>query len=222
MESHSTSNLAVDLGTVEYSYCHSIQRNLVSLRKEGRVGNTILFCDHDPPVYTIGRKAERSNYSGVDVIEVERGGDVTYHCKDQIVAYYVFSVMREGRRDVGLLIRSVEQSVIDALEDQGIHAYRGSEPGIWVSGRKVCSIGLAIDGEVSFHGSALNTSEAAMNGFYRINPCGLSPSVMGWVSVDRKLYIQSVIRSLGPMYGPFRLVDREEFLQGLGLSPLPS
>ncbi|WP_162509533.1 hypothetical protein [Thermogymnomonas acidicola] len=74
MESHSTSNLAVDLGTVEYSYCHSIQRNLVSLRKEGgRVGNTILFCDHDPPVYTIGRKAERSNYSGVDVIEVERG-----------------------------------------------------------------------------------------------------------------------------------------------------
>lgn len=95
-----------------------------------------------------------------------------------------------------------------------------------MSGRKVCSIGLAIDGgEVSFHGSALNTSEAAMNGFYRINPpCGLSPSVMGWVSVDRKLYIQSVIRSLGPpMYGPpFRLVDREEFLQGLGLSPLPS
>lgn len=214
MENPCISNHAVDLGSIGYSECLELQLKLVSLRRSGDIGNTLLFLEHDPPVYTIGRKADPANWPGLDPVRTERGGDVTYHSPGQLVIYPIFDLNENGRVDVRSFVMRVESCVMAALEENGVSAYIGKdEPGIWTVGenRKVASVGMAIDRGISYHGIAINITEEPLNGFLKINPCGLDPKVMGHVGVDRRIMVESMLKAFNRYFPEMEEISREKF-----------
>lgn len=219
MENLSISNLAVDLGEIPYDQCLDIQLKLVSLRKSGLIGDVVLFLEHNPPVYTIGRRSNPKNWPGIDPVKTERGGDVTYHSPGQLVVYPILDLMHDGKVDVRSHVKKIENIVIDALSENGVKTFIGEEePGIWTSydRKKVASVGMAIDRHVSYHGIAINYTSEPLEGFGRINPCGLDPSVMGSVDVSREKIVDSLLKQFSESFSKFTLISREEFLEALG------
>ena len=185
----------VDLGTAAYRDAWAHQLALVDQRQRGEVPDTLLLVEH-PHVFTLGRRREAASNvleaGGVEVIEIERGGDVTYHGPGQIVAYPIV-LLGEGERDLHRYLRNLEQAVIATCARFGIAADREpGKTGVWMTERdrsstrqgpratqrrKLCSMGIACRQWVTFHGLALNVT-ADLAYFRRINPCGFEPSVM--------------------------------------------
>ncbi|MGC8645521.1 MAG: lipoyl(octanoyl) transferase LipB [Thermoplasmata archaeon] len=210
MENLYISNPAVDLGTVDYGDALNLQRDLVPLVRKGVIGDVLLILEH-PPVYTVGRGKKPENYIGIDVIETERGGDVTYHGPGQVVFYPILNLERNGIRGARNLVNMLEGVFVAALSSLGYEATPSNEPGIWVSGKKVGSIGLAIREGVSFHGVAINISEEVLPWFSRINPCGLHPGNMGFVPADKDELKRAVLFSFQEGLHEFRMIDRTSF-----------
>lgn len=170
----------IDLGTLGYREAHDRQLAQVDLRKVNDAPDTLFTVEH-PHVITLGRKREaRSNVlapDGVDVVEIERGGDVTYHGPGQLVAYPIV-LLQEGERDLHKFLRNLEQAMIETLSRFGIAAGRvEGKTGVWVAGKKIASIGISCRRWVTFHGLALNVT-TDLSYFHRINPCGFEASVM--------------------------------------------
>lgn len=170
----------MDLGLRGYREAWELQRALHDAVREGREPDTWIFVEH-PPVVTLGRQAKRVNLllspealaaRGVDVVEIERGGDVTYHGPGQLVVYPIRHL--ERFREVVPLVRSLEGAVIDCCAQFGVAGERWSEhAGVWVGGKGICAIGLAVKRMVSMHGLALNVS-TDLDYDRLINPCGLA------------------------------------------------
>lgn len=147
--------------------------------REGREADTWIVVEH-PPVVTLGRAAKRENVlldakalaqRGVDLVEIERGGDVTYHGPGQLVVYPIRKL--ERFREIVPLVRALEGAVIDTCAAFGIVAERWSEhAGVWVGENQICAIGLAVQRMVSLHGIALNVS-TPLDYDSLIVPCGL-------------------------------------------------
>ncbi len=216
MDTPSTSSLASDLGAISYQDCLGLQRKLVSMRKAGAIGDTLLFLEHDPPVYTIGRKSDPKNFSTIKVVKTERGGDVTYHSPGQLVVYPIYDLAAGGRIDVRAFVKKVEGIVVTALGECGVKTHIGDvEPGIWITstGKKVASVGMAIDSSVSYHGVAVNISPQPLEGFARINPCGLDPSVMGYADVHREDLVRALLRGFSSVFGEHIMLDRDTFMK---------
>lgn len=191
----------VELGTCGYREAWSRQLELVEERKAERGLDTLLLVEH-PHVITLGRSQRAAANvlaaADVEVVEVERGGDVTYHGPGQLVAYPVV-LLREGERDLHRFLRNLEEAVIRTCVALGLPADREpGKTGVWTSGpggdvpadalgparRKLCSMGIACRRWVTFHGLALNvTTDLAY--FGRINPCGFRSEVM--TSLAREL-----------------------------------
>jgi lipoate-protein ligase B len=141
----------------------------------------LLLLEHDPPVLTLGRRAqeghvlasrERLARLGIEVHEVSRGGDVTYHGPGQLVAYLILRLDRHGR-DVHLFMRNLEESVIRVLARYGVAGGRVEGlTGVWVGHEKVAAAGVAITRWVTYHGIALNVCPQ-MDHFGLIVPCGI-------------------------------------------------
>ncbi len=175
----------VDLGMCGYREAWERQLALVEARKDGGGVDTLLLVEH-PHVITVGRSQQAlANVvaaGGVEVVSVERGGDVTYHGPGQLVAYPIVR-LGEGERDLHRYLRNLEEAVIGTLGGFGVDA--GREPGktgVWLGGaggarKKICSIGVACRRWVTFHGLAVNVS-TDLSYFFRINPCGFESSVM--------------------------------------------
>lgn len=213
MENLYTSNLAIDLGTIGYEQCLRIQKNLLSRRLEGTIPDTILFLEHTP-VYTTGRRDEPSNYTGISVIKTERGGDVTYHGPGQLVIYPILKLWeRDGKIDVRGFVVKLENIVIRSLGKFGFDASVGEEPGIWASyggeKKKVASMGLAIEKGISYHGISINTGKEVLEGFSRINPCGMDSSVMGYVNINRDDLIPVLVSEFSEVFGRFHMDSPE-------------
>lgn len=206
-----TTNLRADLGTIRYVECLQIQRRLVRMRKDGAVGNILLFLEH-PPTYTVGRKHDPNNYQGLNPIRTERGGDITFHGPGQLVSYMVFDTRVDGKRDVRRLLQNVESSVIEAAGKCGFRLHIGSEPGFWLEEKKVGSVGMALDDYVSYHGISLNYDPMVLEGFMKIRPCGLPPEVMSFIPLDLDLFKDTMEGILSSVYGPFRKVKAETIL----------
>lgn len=169
-----------DLGRMEYGECLALQRALRDERIAGRGEDTILLVEH-PPVATLGRRGEAKDVFDptLPVFTIERGGKATYHGPGQLVVYPVVH-LGEGNRDVRAWVQCVEGFAIALLRHFGIAAHvRPDSPGVWtdVSGKKIASIGVAIQHWVSFHGLALNVTLEPRE-FERIDPCGLGAAVM--------------------------------------------
>ncbi|MEZ5352759.1 MAG: lipoyl(octanoyl) transferase LipB [Bryobacteraceae bacterium] len=173
-----------DLGRVPYRESVRLQKDLVERRKANAIPDQLLFVEH-PHVITLGRNAREANIlatpavlsrAGVDVVETDRGGDVTYHGPGQIVGYPILD-LKAWKRDVGAYLRAIEQVLIDALADFGIAAGREQGmTGVWVQGRKVAAIGVHLSRWVTSHGFALNV-DTDLDYFRYIVPCGLTRPV---------------------------------------------
>ncbi len=160
------------LGLVEYQPTLESMRQLTRERDE-RTADEIWLLQH-PKVFTQGQagKAEHLLAPGdIPVVQVERGGQVTYHGPGQLVAYLMLDLRR---LDLGVreLVTAMEQSLVDLLASYGIEAApKADAPGVYVAGDKIASLGLRVSRGCSFHGLALNV-DMDMSPFQRINPCG--------------------------------------------------
>lgn len=169
----------LDLGTRPYREVWELQHRLHERVRGGRDPDTWIVVEH-PPVITLGRQAKRENVvlsaeglalRGIDVVEVERGGDVTYHGPGQLVVYPIRKLQRF--REVVPLVRALEGAVIETCGRFGVGGERWSEhAGVWVGRNQICAIGLAIQRMVSLHGIALNVS-TDLGYDDLIVPCGL-------------------------------------------------
>ncbi len=191
MEDRCTLNPVADLGTTDYAWALELQRKIVNKVKKGEIGDVLLFLSH-LPVYTVGRGKRPENYYGVEVIDTERGGDVTYHGPGQLVVYPIFDLEKNGIMGARKFVQVIEDVIISSIGSFGFVGEIGDEPGIWVEGKKIASIGLAIRESVSFHGVAINISEEVIPGFSKINPCGLHPDTIGFVKIDREKLIAEI------------------------------
>jgi len=169
------------LGRVPYAPTLDLQHRLRDARVDGRIGDTLLLLEHDP-VYTRGRRATDAELPfgagwyaerGIDVVDVRRGGKVTYHAPGQLVGYVVVAT-----GDVIRLVRLLERAMIRVAARSGVDARGRSEEGIeftgvWTEGRKLGSIGLHLSRGVTTHGVGLNVV-TDLEPFGWIVPCGLS------------------------------------------------
>lgn len=166
----------IEAGRVGYTDALAWQRDLAHARIEGRVGHDLLLLLEHPPVITLGRNANRRNVvnsADIPVVDIERGGDVTLHAPGQLVAYPILD-LQQYRPDLHWYLRTLEQTLIEALQMLGISAERRPpHTGVWTGGRKIASIGIHVKQWVTWHGFALNvTTEVAQ--FRRIVPCGIT------------------------------------------------
>ncbi|MEX2502259.1 MAG: lipoyl(octanoyl) transferase LipB [Trueperaceae bacterium] len=167
----------VDLGRLGYREAWDLQHTRHDAVARREAPPAMFWVEHDP-VLTFGRKGGRDHLlasetelraRGFDLVDVERGGDVTYHGPGQLVGYPILPV---GRR-VRAYLRAIEDAMVELCAGFGIDAF-GSPgyAGVWVGDRKVCAIGVAIRRDVSFHGFALNVA-TDLRHFETIVPCGL-------------------------------------------------
>jgi len=173
--------LHADLGEVPYRIAHRLQLGLVEARRSNRIPlNLILLLEH-PTVFTLGKRCGRDHLRvsethlrerGIEVVPVERGGEITCHNPGQLIGYLILNLKISGI-DIRQLVRSIEEVMIRTAADHGIPA--GRDPrntGVWVGGRKLGSIGLAVRQGITSHGFALNVANS-LEPFEWIDPCGL-------------------------------------------------
>ncbi len=170
----------VDLGRARYGPVLELQRRLQSLRAQGAVPDLVLSVEHDP-VITVGRQGSLEHILAtrsilerlqVDVHQVERGGDVTYHGPGQIVLYPVLD-LRERGRDLHRYVANLEEIMLRTAARLGVEAHRRPEfPGIWIGLRKLGSVGVHVRSWITAHGLALNV-DLRPNLFSLIVPCGI-------------------------------------------------
>ena len=211
-----------DLGRMGYRAAWNVQHEVHAGVAEGRTPPTLLLVEHDP-VVTFGRKGGREHLlasedelraRGFDLVDIERGGDVTYHGPGQLVGYPILPI---GRR-VRDYLRRLEDAVVDLCADLGIRA-AGSPgyAGVWVSDEKVCAIGVAVRRRVSFHGFALNVA-TDLTHFETIVPCGIEDrgvtsltALLGrevTLAEAKTRLVPHLARRVGPMLdGPFPVGD---------------
>ncbi len=167
----------LDLGLMEYGEALRRQKELVEKRLAGEVCDHLIVVEH-PPVVTLGRRGDSSdllltedylNAAGIEVCRVERGGRATYHGPGQLVAYPIIKLRRQ---DLHVYVRTLLESVAAVLEEYGLNPeFKDGEPGVWVNGRKIASIGVAVSNWVTYHGVALNVNTDLLP-FSWIVPCG--------------------------------------------------
>lgn len=161
-----------DLGLVDYTSTWQRMQQFTDQRNDETV-DEIWLLEH-PPVFTQGQagKAEHLLFPGdIPVVQVDRGGQVTYHGPGQLVAYVLLNIKR---RNLGVrqLVNLIEQSMIDTLAQNQVTAYaKADAPGVYVDEKKVASLGLRVRKGCTFHGLALNV-DMDLSPFSRINPCG--------------------------------------------------
>lgn len=173
-----------DFKLADYETIWPLQKDLVQQRLAGEIPDTLLIGEHFP-VITLGRGSHAENLlnPNIPVIEIERGGDVTYHGPGQLVAYPIFQ-LPEGRRDLHRFLRELEEVIILTLKEFGLEGERNEGwTGVWVRKPdsdqllKIASIGVAVKKWVTYHGLALNV-HPNLSHFQQINPCGLESQVM--------------------------------------------
>ena len=170
----------LDLGRTAYPEAIERMESVLDDRIHGRCEDTLITVEHDP-VFTLGRErtaaANVLAAGDVPVVEVRRGGDVTFHGPGQLVGYPIFQ-LPEHRHDLHGYLRGLEQVLIDTLDELGVVG--GRDPrntGVWVGGKKIAAIGIAARKWVTWHGFALNlTTDLAY--YDRINPCGMDAGLV--------------------------------------------
>jgi len=166
----------LDLGRMEYGKALGLQKELAAMRAKGEIPDALILVEHDH-VITLGRKTTPINFKPQDipVFEVERGGDATYHGPGQLVGYPIILLTDH---DVRRHVRNIEEAILRTARAFGIEGERlEGHPGIWVGGKKLASIGVAVTDWVTYHGFALNVN-TDLSYFEYIRPCGLDPSAM--------------------------------------------
>lgn len=185
--------LVVDLATMPFAAALELQRAAARARISGEIGQDLLLLVEHPPVITLGRSSKAHHLlaspevlatRGVELFEVERGGDVTFHGPGQLVGYPIVDLKRH-KQDLHWYLRQVEEALIRSLLPFGIVAGRqAGQTGVWTEGRKLASIGVHARDWVTWHGFALNVT-TDLTYFDLMVPCGIADVQM--TSVAREL-----------------------------------
>ncbi|MFZ0613760.1 MAG: lipoyl(octanoyl) transferase LipB [Desulfobacterales bacterium] len=193
-------------GCIDYAEALELQHRLVAARKSRALDTDLLMVLEHPPVFTLGRRGGRENLivssdflarSGVEVIQTERGGNITYHGPGQLVAYLILD-LEAARLGVKDLVYLLEEAMLRTAAGWSIAATRSPvNHGIWVGGSKMGSIGIAIRRGITYHGLALNV-DPALEPFSWINPCGLAG--VGVTSLKQASGLAPDMRSVQPVF----------------------
>lgn len=199
----------MDIGRCRYMPALELQEELVTKRKADDIRDTLVFVEHEP-VFTLGRNAKEKNILlprdeirklGVGVVEIGRGGDVTYHGPGQVVVYPIIS-LRECGKGVLWYVNSLEQIIINVLADFSITAEGGRDDrGVWIGNEKIAALGVRITRGVTMHGFALNVN-LDMQPYSWIVPCGIPDKgvtsmnlIAGNIDIDEVK--KSIVRHFG-------------------------
>ncbi|OZD04486.1 lipoate-protein ligase B [Rhodococcus sp. 06-235-1A] len=182
-----------ELGTVEYTEAWALQRDLAGARADGVGSDTLLLLEH-PSVYTAGRRTAEEDMprDGTPVVEVDRGGKITWHGPGQLVGYPIVKLAQPI--DVVKYVRRIEEALISVVSDYGIVCGRVDgrsgvwlaaemRDGTWLPERKIAAIGVRVQRGVTLHGFSLNCN-AAMTGFDAIVPCGIADAGVTSLSLE--------------------------------------
>jgi len=199
--------VAVDLGLLPYAQALEIQRAAARARLSGELRDDVLLLVEHPPVVTLGRAAQKAHVvvpqdllatRGVEVFEVERGGDVTFHGPGQLVGYPIFD-LRQHKQDLHWYLRQLEEALILALQSYELLAWRNAGyTGVWVGPerpRKIASIGVHARDWVTWHGFALNVT-TDLTFFELIVPCGIQNVEMTSLARETGRDDVTVVRAL--------------------------
>jgi lipoate-protein ligase B len=181
------------LGVMDYARALDFQRAVAKARIAGEIPEDVLLLLEHPPVVTMGRSSKEAHLlaspallaaRGVELHEVERGGDVTFHGPGQLVGYPIIDLTRH-KKDLHWFLRQVEECLIVTLAAFGIGAERNPGlTGVWTQGRKIASIGVHARDWVTWHGFALNVS-TDLSYFDLMVPCGIQAVTM--TSVEKEI-----------------------------------
>ena len=195
----------VRLGCMAYGEALELQREAARQRISGELPQDLLLLVEHPPVVTLGRSSKEKNLMsspaflasrGVELFEVERGGDVTFHGPGQLVGYPIIDLKRH-RLDLHWYLRSVEEALIRTLSRYGIPGERSAGyTGVWTAGRKIASIGVHARDWVTWHGFALNV-DTDLTYFDLIVPCGIQGVEMTSIAKEMRLRSDLVPDDLG-------------------------
>ncbi len=170
------------LGEIDYRSALELQEQVRAARQQELIPDTLLLLEHSPAVYTRGRRSAPGELTmgeawyaerGIEIIETDRGGKVTYHGPGQLVGYPIVRV-----DDVVAYVRLLERVLVRALSSLGIDARSREDEGpdytgVWVEDRKIASIGVHVSRGVATHGFAINVAAAALEPFRWVVACGL-------------------------------------------------
>ena len=182
----------VDWGRTNYSDALEQQKALVQQRINGQIGNTLIITEHNP-VFTTGMRKNASDHliwspeqlenKGIEFLQSNRGGDITYHGPGQIVVYPIVSLL--ARKDLHAYLRDLELVVIKTLKYFNLEtSRRDGQTGIWIENqRKICAIGVAVRSWVTYHGLALNLNPD-LSHFNGIVPCGITDGEVTSISME--------------------------------------
>ena len=220
----------VALGLVPYARALELQRAVARARISGEIAQDVLLLLEHPPVVTLGRSSKAQNLvaspallaaRGVELFEVERGGDITFHGPGQLVGYPIVN-LRGHKQDLHWYLRRVEEVLIRALDQIGIAAQRSDgRTGVWTGDRKIASIGVHARDWVTWHGFALNVS-TDLSFFDLMVPCGLAGVTM--TSVARELGMaapsfeavaESVVAAFGTVFALASTSSQAETLDAI-------
>ncbi len=173
--------IRINKGRTKYDTCWAFQKKLVGLRHKNKIPDCLIITEHEP-VITIGRGADKKNLlathdelkaKNIDLAEIERGGDITFHGPGQVILYPIINLTNHGR-DVHLFLRKLEEVVITGLEEMGLMGSRKEElTGVWIENAKVAAIGVGVSHWITYHGLALNVN-VDLDYFKLIVPCGIA------------------------------------------------
>ncbi|PZV14465.1 MAG: lipoyl(octanoyl) transferase [Leptolyngbya sp.] len=177
----------VNLGVVSYQTAWDLQRSLVAERKANPdspdLEDVLVLLEH-PPVYTLGQGSSTNflkfdpTQTNYELVRIERGGEVTYHCPGQLVGYPILN-LTYYQKDLHWYLRQLEEVLIQVLAAYGLEGTRiAGMTGVWVSDRKVAAIGIKVSRWITMHGFALNVC-SDLSGFEQIVPCGIADRAVG-------------------------------------------
>ncbi len=183
----------IGLGRMAYGEALALQRDLAQRRIDGSLEHDLLLLVEHPPVVTLGRGSHAEHLvapkefleaKGVELFEVERGGDVTFHGPGQLVGYPIYD-LSQHRKDLHWFLRALEECLIATLREFGVPGERrNGYTGVWTGGHKIASIGIHVKQWVTWHGFALNVM-TDLSLFDLIVPCGIPDVTM--TSIQKEL-----------------------------------
>lgn len=191
------------LGVADYGETLALQRTLHAKRCSDEIGDLVLSVEHNP-VFTIGRSGSRNSVlvsedvlrsSGIEVHEVERGGDITYHGPGQLVVYPILDLRGFGK-NIHRFVWSLEEAIIRTLKKTNIEGERRDGfPGVWIGERKIASVGVYVKNWVTRHGLAFNI-DVNQDHFRMIRPCGLPVETVSMNDLCESAVALSDVRSV--------------------------
>ena len=188
----------VYLGKQEYQTAWELQKKIHELNKNNKISDVVLFLEHDD-VYTFGKNADKnfllSRRPEADVVQTDRGGQVTYHGPGQLVGYPIIN-LNHYKKSVSWFMRSLEKIIIDSLAQYKIQSLtKNGMPGVWIGDDKICAMGVRISRWVTMHGFALNV-DPDMKFFDGMIPCGIMDYGVTsmFEQIDKKIKYEELIK----------------------------